>query len=514
MCARATEPRLSDGNVPNQSSPFAPYHCVSASSGTVIGLVVPEELLLPEQRAPGLVTLRVDPCLERTVPIYDVQSLDQSMLHLRRILQQEVSHAQLLRDAKQLQRTHGGFAGAACLHEQISASRWGITMTGVDDFMEKVTGAWLRGELSNTGSYSRSKFDDALMGPNIYQVCEQVIKPMTADLSLMMPGVSWALKQSLTGAEVLHFISHAWAEGVFEFHRLLKLAWTNWGIPHDAAAYICFLSNPQNLDIGSMLASINTSPFHVALNHMPTDGKVILIATENAPIHMRLWCVFEAYTAMELEMDVILTGDRCNLALDRNVVLEHEGRISRCSGAAQGAADCFLYVNRCTRTPSSEPSRPTSDAPSEPSQSTCKALALNLMEAAVERSADLIKKPQEGCCILGCLSVFIVLIVLTVVEWTDELGLLILFWALFVCVFSVYCSLSTHFRCLALKGSFLNVRDALCSSPEDAERIKAVIAGKEDKVSALIGNLIITPQPSIMGRQPTIIGRSTDQMLS
>ena len=53
-----------------------------------------------------------------------------------------------------------------------------------------------------------------------------------------------------------------------------------------------FLYNPQNLDIRSI-----------------ADGKMILIATQSAAIHTRLWCVFEAYTAMERGFATEVEGD-------------------------------------------------------------------------------------------------------------------------------------------------------------------------------------------------------------
>lgn len=36
---------------------------------------------------------------------------------------------------------------------------------------------------------------------------------------------------------------------------------------------------------------------------------------------MRLWCVFEAFIAMERRITIMLAGERCNLALERRAVL-------------------------------------------------------------------------------------------------------------------------------------------------------------------------------------------------
>ena len=78
-------------------------------------------------------------------------------------------------------------------------------------------------------------------------------------------------------------------------------------------------------------------------------------------------------------------------------------------------------------------------------------------------------------------------------------------WLLTACVFACsslwyfsgracYLCARKFFERTALKGSFLNVRDAQCSSPDDAERIRAVIAGREGKISSMIGSLIVNFQ--------------------
>ena len=490
LCGRASIARSASlEEFTGRASCIQPYLCVRGRVDNVLGVVVPQELLLPEQRIPGLVTLRIDPSCELTLPVDDVLLEDQrmdtaealqqalydrgSLPHLRKVLLHDASRAGLILEAKQLQSTRGGFAGADFLHDQIAANHWGIGMAALDYFFGVVTEKWLRGDLKNTGGYSRRKFKDASIGPNMYQVCEQVITPMTADPSLMFPGVSWALRESIVGAEVFHFVSHAWAEGVFEFQRFLKQAWRSCNFPHNGkAAYICFLSNPQNLDIASMLANIHTSPFYTALQHLPTDGRLILIATENATIHLRLWCVFEAYAAMARDITVVLAGDKRNLAKHRDAVLQQEARISESASAAQVAFDRGVALGS---------------------------------KSAESSTLDVIKQPFLGCGMLVCTG--IVLAVFWLLDWTDGQFLnnrdllkiqilstpLWLFGASSFCLFLLCFKLEqAEFRWRARTGSFLNVRDAQCSSPEDAERIKAFISGEEDKISAQIGRLICT----------------------
>eukprot|EP00435_Cladocopium_sp_Y103_P065726 s644_g27.t1 len=447
--------------------PFEPYLRLQTKANALCGLVVPEELLLPEQCAPGLVTLRGIHGRERTLPVDDVElhcqgpssssssgsSSSSTLEKLKEILRVEAEHSNLILNAKRVQSRHGGFCGAAFLHDQVPANRWGITMASLNRFVEAVREKWLRSELGNSGGYCPSKFDDAVMGPNMYQVCEQVIRPMTADPLLIMPGVSWALKESLAGTVVTHFVSHAWAEGIFEFYFMLEQKWKQRDFDSDAAAYICFLSNPQNLDIGSMLASIPTSPFYVALQHMPTDGKLIMIATKNAVIHMRLWCVFEAYTAMERGIPVILAGDGLNLATDRNAVPDWIPGLF-------GLTCCFVlfWIARMNEF-----------------QGTF-SYAFTLTACSFEKmwwnpphgpqNAKTEPDQYEVCVLIFPLVPF--------------------FFLATVCVLS-----RAHVCCFGRTRSFLNVRDAQCSSPEDAERIRAVITGKENKINALVGNLIV-----------------------
>ena len=55
----------------------------------------------------------------------------------------------------------------------------------------------------------------------------------------------------------------------------------------ECGAYICFLSNPQNLDIGTLVGSgVEASPFYRVLASTPTP-KVVMLANRNCAIHSR-----------------------------------------------------------------------------------------------------------------------------------------------------------------------------------------------------------------------------------
>ena len=114
-----------------------------------------------------------------------------------------------------------------------------------------------------------------------------LIKPLTSTCP-PLPGVSYALAKNLRrgGLRCELFFSHAWDEGVYEFAKNALDAW-----PDDATgAYICCLSNPQNLDIGTLLGSEPAdSPFHRVLCADPRPDALIMLANRNTPIHSRLW---------------------------------------------------------------------------------------------------------------------------------------------------------------------------------------------------------------------------------
>eukprot|EP00438_Fugacium_kawagutii_P022949 Skav226786 [mRNA] locus=scaffold8:348396:349919:- [translate_table: standard] len=475
------------------ASPFEPYLCVKTKADSIFGLVVPKELLLEDQ--PGFLTIRVGPS-ERTLPIDDVEACDASLGRLEEILRREAKHADLIVEAKRLQRTQGAapFCGAALLHDQIPANHWGITMASIDDFLAVVTEKWLRGDLHNTSNYSTTKFDDALIGPNMYQVCEQVIKVMTADSSLIMPGVSWALKESLVGEVAMHFVSHAWAEGAFEFHRLLKQAWRNSGFPQDAGAYICFLSNPQNLDIGAMLSTIETSPFHIALQNMSSsDGKVIMLATENAAIHTRLWCVFEAHSAMERGIAIDVTGDPRNLARQRSSLQQEEDQLRK-EFHIMCVLSCGLILcsnHRLTRFLSGQGCITVEEDFHHGMAGLTDWFAGNKTRSIFHGCS------VQAVVVFGVVYLFqfcavcfvVVFLFRSHLDWFVK-AILFVLGILYGSLFFWLPLRVGRLRSLARKGAFLSVRDAQCSSSEDAEKIRAVIAGKEDEIGATIGTLL------------------------
>eukprot|EP00438_Fugacium_kawagutii_P004720 Skav217800 [mRNA] locus=scaffold1782:466123:467859:- [translate_table: standard] len=91
--------------------------------------------------------------------------------------------------------------------------------------------------------------------------------------------------------------------GVFDLEENLMKSWPQ----HFSAAYFCCLSNPQNRQelIGELLKSLEGSPFHRVLEAKPRQ--MLLLSNLNTPIHSRLWCVYEAHCAYELDLEVCRT---------------------------------------------------------------------------------------------------------------------------------------------------------------------------------------------------------------
>eukprot|EP00959_Pyramimonas_sp_CCMP1952_P469610 9495237-Pyramimonas_sp.AAC.1 len=75
---------------------------------------------------------------------------------------------------------------------------------------------------------------DSAVGPNIYTVIDQLIKPMTR-LDGPSGGASYALMHHPNGIECEVFITHAWAEGIYEFIDRVLASWP-W---HKRGAYAC-----------------------------------------------------------------------------------------------------------------------------------------------------------------------------------------------------------------------------------------------------------------------------------
>ena len=146
--------------------------------------------------------------------------------------------------------------------------------------------------------------DDDVYGPSIYTVTEQLLKPSSAAAG----HASWALRRHPEGLMCDVFVTHGWAEGVFEFVDKVSSSW-----PRGAtAAYCCMLANPQTLDICSLVASPSSSPFARALHIAKT---VLVVPNRRSSIYLRLWCVYEAFLACGLDKELYVATPPLGSAL-------------------------------------------------------------------------------------------------------------------------------------------------------------------------------------------------------
>eukprot|EP00747_Dinoflagellata_sp_TGD_P126057 gnl/TRDRNA2_/TRDRNA2_174237_c0_seq2.p1 gnl/TRDRNA2_/TRDRNA2_174237_c0~~gnl/TRDRNA2_/TRDRNA2_174237_c0_seq2.p1 ORF type:complete len:578 (+),score=89.37 gnl/TRDRNA2_/TRDRNA2_174237_c0_seq2:87-1820(+) len=201
----------------------------------------------------------------------------------------------------------GGEAGARFVHEKLPPVYWGVSRLQVRSFTDDVRIATNLGLISNSTpshlpQYPESHF--VRYGPNMHQVNSSFIKPCTNQNSLAIPFASFALMLNhIAGRRCDLFISHAWDEGVYEFGASVDKHW-----PEECeGAYICFLSNPQNLNISELVGTPRDSPFYRVLRARPFN--MLMVANSNTPIHSRLWCVYEAHCAMTMQISVKVVGN-------------------------------------------------------------------------------------------------------------------------------------------------------------------------------------------------------------
>lgn len=195
------------------------------------------------------------------------------------------------------------------LHGQIPPEMWCITREDLKELRRQIHAAVKEGRIKPipvdpvTQRGDAFDPDDHTMGPNMYNVVENYIKPVT----LAAGGMSWALMRHPAGIKCDIFITHSWAEGAYEFIDKVLASWPM----GKRAAWCCILANPQNLDISALIQDPETSPFAKALQ---AASHVMVVPTRNGSIYRRIWCVYEAYLAMEWKK-VIFTASAVTLRL-------------------------------------------------------------------------------------------------------------------------------------------------------------------------------------------------------
>jgi len=175
------------------------------------------------------------------------------------------------------------------LHDAIPPHQWCVTRADLEQFRRLVRRAVLDRRIVPTDGDMFDPTDDVI-GPCIYSITDQYIKPVTACAG----NPSWALMLHPDGLACDLFITHSWKEGIYELVDKVIYSWPA-GKRH---VYLCFLSNPQNLDIARLVSSPNDSPFARALRSA-TD--MMVVSNRRESIYSRVWCTYEAHLAYTLD---------------------------------------------------------------------------------------------------------------------------------------------------------------------------------------------------------------------
>jgi len=126
--------------------------------------------------------------------------------------------------------------------------------------------------------------------------------------------MSWALLRHPEGLPCDVFITHSWSEGLYEFIDKLLDSW-----PMGArAVWCCVFANPQALDIGDLISDPRTSPFAFAL---ASAAHVLVVTNRSASIYSRVWCIYEAFLAVESGKLITLASAPIHSSLRRSFAL-------------------------------------------------------------------------------------------------------------------------------------------------------------------------------------------------
>lgn len=204
-------------------------------------------------------------------------------------------------------------ADGMALHRMVPPHMWCVTAADLKRFKQDVWDAWCAGRIPDNDDedFKNPYHNDPDIGPNIYQVNKHFIMPETKRAG----GMSYALMLHPEGLVCDVFVTHAWAEGIFEFISKVLRGWPRSG----KHLWCCFLANPQNGNIASLLGSdVRTSPFAQALR---VAQFVIVVPNKTTSIYKRLWCVYEAKLAVERDLDMSLPAEVSHYFLALHVTM-------------------------------------------------------------------------------------------------------------------------------------------------------------------------------------------------
>ena len=112
------------------------------------------------------------------------------------------------------------------LHSKIAPHSWCVTLSDLQQLRRLVMHAVSAGLILPT-ELDGFEVGDLLVGPSVYTVTEQFLKPRTAEAGKM----SWALLKHPDGLACDVFVTHAWAEGIYEFIARVEHSWPKGRVP-------------------------------------------------------------------------------------------------------------------------------------------------------------------------------------------------------------------------------------------------------------------------------------------
>ncbi|CAE7374945.1 unnamed protein product [Symbiodinium sp. CCMP2456] len=370
------------------------------------------------------------------------------------------------------------------LHRRVPPEKWCITRAEFQAFVRDVRRLWRQGRIPDSAEEQTSLRESD--GPNLYQVNEHYVKPLT----LAAGGMSYALMKHPEGLLCQVFISHAWAECLFELGDLALRTWPR--LQGLRNMYCCLLANPQNLDISALLSGPpEESPFARAIQ---TASHVLVIPNDTVSIYTRLWCVYEAYLGTCWHKTCIMPARpkrsaQCKSAI-RTIL------VPSIIGLVLGLTWLLLIYHHCCRT--------CSRCFVDPVLSACVGLTLLcfigslLMEFAPRPLRMWVK-----CVLIRIVHILVICVCAAVaipysvlLEWKNSV------WnhvferliPIALCLFNVWraAQLSLHrledveLRRQASLLAIQTLEDATCSDPHDEAQIRQAIQGFEAEVDVTI----------------------------
>eukprot|EP00434_Breviolum_minutum_P030572 symbB.v1.2.027034.t1/scaffold2746.1/size71737/3 len=356
------------------------------------------------------------------------------------------------------------------------------------DFVKKL---WLNGAIPNNRDRPNPVHDDAEHGPNLYQVNDYVVKPMT----LAAGGMSYALMKHPQGLDCHVFISHSWHEGIFHLQSNVRSAWPQFQGCRNL--YCCLLANPQNLDINELLGGANgalgDSPFAQALSRA---SHLLVVPNPTVCVYSRLWCVYEAFLGVQMHKTYLFPvqpkkgavakelaknlfpsflGVLCGIPLMLDFNWNDRQKMSKI-----GYLICFFYwfsstlAQFCALTSTDRTPR-------------LKWIVRSLL--ALTALGWCITMPWLRWCHAEAQRKYTDLLLMAILHYGGPLNMTITNTCM-VYFFSRQQVEDEESRRKEAMMQFQSVRSAQCSCPHDEDRIRRAIEGSEEEVDKVIGILV------------------------